>query len=88
MKVLVQHRITLRYLSAAGRWKTELEDAHDFLSCINVVPFCQKQNISNYRVILKFENSRYDIILDREMSPHPRAAGPVDGKDGNETGLK
>jgi hypothetical protein len=63
MKVLIQHCVTLLYVSHAGIWVKNPDEAFSFQSSRAALQFCLQNNLVNVQVVLKFADSQYDLRL-------------------------
>jgi hypothetical protein len=63
MKVLLQHKMSLEYLKDDFRWTRSCEEAINLGTSLQALDFCQRHNLSETQVVLKFADSRYDIVL-------------------------
>ncbi|MDB6122036.1 MAG: hypothetical protein JWQ71_1029 [Pedosphaera sp.] len=62
MKVVIQHSETLHYWRADGTWVPNYLNAHHFLTASDAISKF-KSTTEPYQIVLKFDDSKYDIIL-------------------------
>jgi hypothetical protein len=63
MKVLLQNVTTHLYFRQLGSWTDDVEKARDFPNSLNAINFCNSNGLKEVRVLLKFKQSRYDVVL-------------------------
>ncbi len=64
MRVLIQHRAHLLYLTEDGHWTGNLQTARCFDSSIAALDRCLHGGLGDVRILLKFSEARYDVALD------------------------
>lgn len=63
MRILVQDCKTLEYLLPNGTRTRDAVGAHNYLSTIDALNFCQKSNDPNLQILMKFEKDEFDVAL-------------------------
>ena len=61
MKILVQNCLNHLYLKGLEDWTAEPSDAKSFPTSESAILFCSEHQIPAVQVVLKFEQTRYDI---------------------------
>jgi hypothetical protein len=63
MRIVLQHKTTGLYFQDVGVWTHTSTDAMDFVSSSAAIEFCQINKIEDLQIVLKFEQERYDIVV-------------------------
>jgi hypothetical protein len=76
MRILLQQKESALYFKDVGAWTHDAGEAMDFVSSTAAIDFCVLNKISGVQLVLKFEEQRYDIVLQvlpgyREQKPAP-----------------
>ena len=61
MKAVLQNKSTKLYLGNSGEWTPDIDDARSFTSTWEALEFCKGQALPPTKVLMKFDNARYDI---------------------------
>ena len=64
VKRVIQHKRTHLYLTAAGGWTSELEQADQFPNVLAAVRRSRQLELQEVELALKFENGKYDVRLE------------------------
>jgi hypothetical protein len=62
MKILLQHRQSLRYLRTVDTWTRDAADAHNFLHSQKAIDFAHEHNLTDVYVTVKFIGGDPDIV--------------------------
>ena len=73
MKVVLQHKLSLLYFGNDGNWIADQSEARDFGASLKAMDFLQLHGLKQVHVVLKFEDARYDIVLQSFAQPTNRA---------------
>jgi len=63
MRILLQQKESGLYFKDVGAWTHDAAEAMDFVSSTSAIDFCVLNKISGVQLVLKFEEQRYDIVL-------------------------
>ena len=63
MKVVLQNKLSRFYYGMDDNWTADHSQARDFASSLNALDFVQKKKIEHSQVVLKFQDTKYDIVL-------------------------
>jgi hypothetical protein len=63
MKIILQKRGNSLYLKRNGEWTNDYRDAVAFRDTDDALAHCVINKLPNMQVVLKFENSLYDLSL-------------------------
>ena len=63
MKVLMQNRITRRFLGKDAVWQRSTAKARNFGSSEKAIAYFRSHRLKNVQIVLRFEVVRYDIEL-------------------------
>ena len=61
---VIQHKRTRLYLTEAGGWTAELEQAHRLPNVLTAVRMSRQLQLQEVELVLKFEGGNYDVRLD------------------------
>lgn len=64
MKILIETVETGHFFQAPGQWVPDRESAKGFRSSLEALDYCLKHDLKRTRIVLSFDNPRYDIWLD------------------------
>ena len=62
MKILLQHRRTLKYLQAVGAWTGNHFEAHNFLHSQKAIDFAHHHDVEDVYVAVKFPGGDPDVV--------------------------
>jgi hypothetical protein len=63
MRIVLQHRDSGLYFRDVGAWTENAPEALDFVDSTKALEFCAANKLSDLQIVLKFEESAYDIVL-------------------------
>jgi hypothetical protein len=63
MKILIQDCKTLEFVNRDGTRTTCPIAAEDFGSTLSALHFCQKSNLSDLQILMKFARDEFDVRL-------------------------
>ena len=63
MKIFLQHKRTMLYLTGGGNWSKTTTEAVDFANYELAIDFAMKKQLSGLQVVLKFPDQPYNICL-------------------------
>jgi hypothetical protein len=61
---VIQHKGTGHFLTAAGGWTADLEEAHQLPNVLAAVRLVRELELENVNLVLKFQDGKYDVRLD------------------------
>jgi len=73
MRILLQQKETGLYLRDLDSWVRKSGEALDFLSSTQAIDFCAKNRLAGVQLVLKFDEQRYDIVM--QVHPPPTFNG-------------
>jgi hypothetical protein len=76
MKILLQHRETLRYLRTVNTWTKDDSDAHNFLHSQKAIDFAHEHDMNDVYVTVKFLGGDPEVaapVPDKSLHAQPRA---------------
>lgn len=76
MKVVLQNKLSRFYLGNDGKWTADHSKVRDFESSLRAMDFLQANKMENTQVVLKFQDTKYDIVL-QALSNSPERKGPL-----------
>lgn len=76
MKVVLQNKLSRFYLAEDGKWTADHLKVRDFGSSLRAMDFLQTNKVENAQVVLKFQDTKYDIVL-QALSNLPERKGPL-----------
>lgn len=77
MKVVLQHRLSLLYFGNDGNWTANQQEARDFGASLKAMDFLEARRLEDTHVVLKFDNTKYDIVLQSSTQPKTSSAPTV-----------
>ena len=63
VRVLLQNVVTLSFVGCDSGWTVKTGEALDFVEVVHAVDYALSQGLHDVRVVLKFEDSRFDLPL-------------------------
>ena len=63
MKVLLQNAVTLNFVSKEWGWTANTDEALDFGEVVLAVDYAFSHGLWEVRVVIKFQDSRFDLPL-------------------------
>jgi hypothetical protein len=81
MKILIEDQGSGKFAESAHTWTVHPEQAMRFANAMEAMEFCARHGMGSTRVVLKFEDSRFDVALRTRRFPwilHPTIAGVPD----------
>jgi len=64
MKILLKKAEASDFLDGEEHWTRDPKKAQDFHSAQNAMQHCQAHHYTGLDIILKFPDSRYDVVLE------------------------
>jgi len=61
---VIQHKRTGLFLTLAGGWTADLEQAHQFPNVLTAIRMSRQLDLRDVELVLKFNDGKYDIRLD------------------------
>jgi hypothetical protein len=61
---VIQHKRTGHFLTVAGGWTTELDQAHQLPNVLAAVRRARELELRDVDLVLKFQDGKYDVRLD------------------------
>lgn len=68
MRIVLEDIKTKRFMGVKG-WTREARRARDFQSSLAAIDYCFRQRIREVRILLAFEEKRFNFYLDPFSSP-------------------
>jgi hypothetical protein len=62
MKILLQHKQSLRYLRTVDTWTKDVADAHNFLHSQSAIDFAHEHDLKDVYVTVKFIGGDPDVV--------------------------
>jgi len=63
MRILLQQKKTGLYFKDIGAWVRNSSEAMDFVSSNAAIDFCATNKLAGLQLVLKFQEQKYDIVL-------------------------
>jgi hypothetical protein len=76
MKVVLQNKLSRFYFGNDGRWTADHSKARDFGTSLKAMDFLQANKVEQAQVVLKFQDTKYDIVL-QALSDSPERKSPL-----------
>lgn len=74
MRILIQHKETGLYFRDIDSWVRSSSQAMDFVSSTAAIDFCAINRLSGVHLVLKFEEQKYDIVMQVQPAEEWRSA--------------
>ncbi len=63
MDILLQNKMTMRYVAGANGWTAEREDARVFSNGLEAVLFCLQHPVANMQIVGRFADPRMNFAV-------------------------
>jgi hypothetical protein len=85
MKIVIQNRTTGDYVGASGKWTSHPDQSFDFEKTMLAFQYCRDRNLRYVSIVLKFEDSQYDIPLSFDCPVSDKSSRKVVQRKRNKT---
>jgi hypothetical protein len=66
MKIFVQQKWSGLYCKETGEWTHNQREAFDFRHSGTAVKFCLARNLSQIRIVMRFDDQAYDVCVEEQ----------------------
>ncbi len=63
MKILLQNKVTRKYIQGPRTWTRAFEKANDFKTSVRALEFYRLYKLENVQVVMKFDDLQADVLL-------------------------
>jgi hypothetical protein len=78
MKIRIQNCSTFEFYGLNGAWTKEAQSARDFQNSALALEFCQRHQLDDVQIVMKFEQDKYNLNL--SVTPGAEPCQPQAGE--------